>query len=68
MHKRRISRSRTTPEKEDTWKFDEVEVLLVVILSCDIQILDNLFTPKCFRKGCLVLNLVAQAKNEQFIW
>ena len=29
---------------------------VVVILNCDIQILDNLFTPNCFRQVFLVWN------------
>lgn len=36
-------------------------------ISCDFQILENLFTPKFFRKVFLVLNLGVQAKNKQFI-
>ena len=52
-----------TRKKEDTWKFDEDEAFNCNHFICDFQILNNLFTPKCFRKVFLVWNLGEQSNN-----
>ena len=69
MRKRKRNRSWTTPEKEDTWNFDEVEdflnvILLVVISKYRTNFLLQSVTVKF--SWCETLRL--KPKNEQLIW